>query len=467
MERPVREYLHENGCHPAQQGVGYDTIGSIATNVADGFTIAAVGDLIVTRPLTKGQHSGFGEIVALLRKADVTFGNMETNIFNIRSFQGSPQAEYGGAYHVGLPALGADLKAMGFNLVSYANNHTFDWGVEGMRETIRALDQNDIVHAGAGETLADAGAARFLETARGRVGLVSFASTFTPLSRAADAACEAPGRPGINALRVARSIVVLPEMLDSLRHIRNALPGFGSGREDPDRVVLAGTTYTAGPKAGYSYEANPQDVANVLRNVRRGKQFSDCCVATNHGHQPGNWSQEPPDYEQALARRLIDAGADAYIGHGPHQLRGIEIYKGRPIFYSLGNFIMDDLRTPVGADMFDAYGKDPRVDTDAEVTLAEMAGGYETDPGFCDPVYYESIIAVSRFEQNELAEVRLYPIELGHSKRFANRGIPCPAPGLQAKVILERLQRLSAAFGTEISIEDEVGVIRRRPSSAR
>lgn len=135
---------------------------------------------------------------------------------------------------------------------------------------------------------------------------------------------------------MARSIVVLPEMLDSLRHIRNALPGFGSGREDPDRVVLAGTTYTARPKAGYSYEANLQDVANVLRNVRRGKQFSDFCIATNHGHQPGNWSQEPPDYEQALARRLIDAGADAYIGHGPHQLRGIEIYKGRPIFYSLG-----------------------------------------------------------------------------------------------------------------------------------
>lgn len=124
--------------------------------------------ILVTRPLTKGQHSGFGEIVALLRKADVTFGNMETNIFNIRSFQGSPQAEYGGAYHVGLPALGADLKAMGFNVVGYANNHTFDWGVEGMRETIRALDQNDIVHAGAGETLADAGAARFLETARCR-----------------------------------------------------------------------------------------------------------------------------------------------------------------------------------------------------------------------------------------------------------------------------------------------------------
>lgn len=121
---------------------------------------------------------------------------------------------------------------------------------------------------------------------------------------------------------------------------------------------------------------------------------------------------------------MIDAGADAYIVHGPHQFRGIEIYKGRPIFYSVGNFIMDDIRTPVGADMFAAYGKDPRTHTDAEVTLAEMAEGYETDAGFSDPIFYESAIAVSRFENNQLAETRLYPIELGHSKRFANRGVP-------------------------------------------
>ncbi|MHC2303257.1 hypothetical protein ACVJBD_007524 [Rhizobium mongolense] len=105
---------------------------------------------------------------------------------------------------------------------------------------------------------------------------------------------------------------------------------------------------------------------------------------------------------------------------------------------------MDDLRTPVGADMFDAYDKDPGTDTDAEVTVAEMATGYETAPGFTDPVFYESIVTVSRFEQNQLAELRLYPIELGHSKRLANRGIPRLAPLPQAKSILERLPKLQS-----------------------
>lgn len=50
-----------------------------------------------------------------------------------------------------------------------------------------------------------------------------------------------------------------------------------------------------------SYEADPRDVAGILRNIRQGKQFADFCIATNHGHEPGNCSQEPPDYEHVFA----------------------------------------------------------------------------------------------------------------------------------------------------------------------
>ncbi|RWA59785.1 MAG: CapA family protein [Mesorhizobium sp.] len=450
----MEENSHDNGSHPARRADGYDTVGSIETNVADSFTMVAVGDLIVSRALTKGQHPGFEDIVKILRDADVTFGNMEMNIFDIRSFKGSPQAEYGGAYHISTPELAPDLRAIGFNILSRANNHTLDWGLEGMRETTRILDESGLVHAGVGENLAQAGAARFLETARGRVALLSFAATFEPMARACDPAGEAPGRPGLNPLRLTESIVVPPEMLENLRQVRDALPGDRPGLEDSARLALAGATFKVGDKAGYSYEPNPRDVADILRNVRRGKQFADFCIVTNHGHEPGNWSQEPPDYEQSFARKTIDAGADACIGHGPHQLRGIEIYKGRPIFYSLGNFMMDDIRTPVGADMFAKYGKKPQANTDAEVTVAEMARG------FSDPVFYESVITVSRFEQNQLAELRLYPIELGYAKRFANRGIPRLVTGQQAKAILERLQKLSEPFGTEIGIDNDIGVIK-------
>lgn len=113
---------------------------------------------------------------------------------------------------------------MGFNLVSYANNHTFEWGVEGMRETCQALDQNGIVYAGVGENLAQAGTARFLETPRGRVALISCASTFTPMSRACNPAGGAPGRPGLNPLRLEEWIIVSAAMFESLRQVRDALP---------------------------------------------------------------------------------------------------------------------------------------------------------------------------------------------------------------------------------------------------
>ncbi|WP_367158149.1 CapA family protein, partial [Mesorhizobium sp.] len=155
--------------------------------------------------------------MAVLKNADATLGNLETSIFDSRSFTGSPQAEFGGAYHVSLPAVGPDLKKMGFNIVSFANNYAFDWGVEGMRETCRLLDQSEIVYAGAGESLAQAAAARFLETLRGRVGLVSCATMFTPQSRAAEPAAKPPGRPGVNALRLTRQVIVSRVMLEDLK----------------------------------------------------------------------------------------------------------------------------------------------------------------------------------------------------------------------------------------------------------
>ncbi|CDX42680.1 conserved hypothetical protein [Mesorhizobium sp. SOD10] len=460
---------HENGSQPIQQNSGFDTVGSIATNVEDGFTMAAVGDLLFARPVTKGHYPGLVEVLRKFHGADVTFGNLETNILDVQT-KGCPQAEYGGAYCISDPQLGPDLGAMGFNMVSRANNHTLDWGLEGMRETSRALDENGIIHAGAGENLAQAGAARFLETPRGRVALVSFATTFMPMARACDPAGEAPGRPGLNGLRLTMRIVVPLEMLDCLRRVREVLPGYNPAGKNPSRVVLGGVTYEAGDKPSYSFEPNSRDIADILRNVRRGKQISDFCIATNHGHEPGVWSQEAPDYEQSFARRVIDAGADAYVVHGPHQLRGIEVYKGRPIFYSLGNFFCQDLRTPTGADMYEVYGKDPRVNTDAEVTVDEVAKGYPTAEGLVGPqsdtIFYESVVTNSRFEYNQLAELRLYPIELRRTNRFANRGVPRLAPLPQAKAILERLQELSKPFGTRIEIEDGVGLIRLQPSSA-
>lgn len=444
----------------------YDKVGSIETSVEDGFTMTAVGDLIVSRVMTKGKMHGFDEVIKLIQdaNADVTFGNFEGSIFDIKSFKGSPQAEYGGAYHVSLPAVAPDLRKIGFDLMSFANNHTMDWGPEGMRETEKHLENAGIVYSGAGESLAEASAARFLDTPHGRVGLVSFSTTFPPLFRAVDSVREAPARPGVCGVRVNHYVTVPPEMLKPLREIRNALSFRPPVDDNSDTVVLAAnfasTVCKAGDKIESCYYQNEKDVENIMWNVRRGKQFSDFLIVSAHTHQPGNAYTQPAEYQREFAHALIDAGADAYIGHGPHRIRGIEIYKGRPIFYSLGNFIMDDLRTPVGMDMFEEQGRDPITSTDAEVTVAEMKGGYVSEPGFTEQDFYESLLTTSRFENNRIVEIKLYPLELNQELRFADRGIPRRAPKERADIILKLLQEYSEPFGTKIEIEDGVGIIR-------
>ena len=79
---------------------------------------------------------------------------------------------------------------------------------------------------------------------------------------------------------------------------------------------------------------------------------------------------------------------------------------------------------------------------------------------FGDPIWYESVIAESRYEDGRVAEIKLYPVELGYELPGASRGIPRTARSDIGQKILETLQRLSQPYGTEIEIEDGIGVIR-------
>src|SRR5262245_31707977 len=121
------------------------------------WTLAAVGDVITTRRLAQFDHPedpAFHEMARLSRSADAAFANLEQSLFRIEDFQGWPAAETQGSWQFGPPEVAKDLKAMGFNLVNRANNHTTDYGVEGMRQTDKLLDELAIVHAGTGENLA-------------------------------------------------------------------------------------------------------------------------------------------------------------------------------------------------------------------------------------------------------------------------------------------------------------------------
>ena len=428
----------------------------LATSVADGFTLAAVGDCIIARPIS--QTPGFAPVGKLVHDADVAFGNFEGTAIDLTRTPAIPQAEFGGVWIIGAPAVAKDLRSIGFDLMSRANNHATDWGLEGMRQTDRALDEAGIVHAGTGEDRAAARGARYVDTDKGRVAIISMASTFTPLSRSAPPAGQAPGRPGVNALRTTRHALVTADELRALRKIRDEQPA-GSVRlpekENPDELDLFGVRYKAANRRGFTYTVDPVDEREILKSVRAAKQLSDFVIVTIHAHEPGNWSEEPADFLPKLAHAAIDAGADEFIGHGPHQIRGIEIYRGKPIFYSLGNFVFQlDLLEPVGSDLYEQYKIDGAAATDAEFNAMwnELVFGGD--------VWYQSVVATTRFEKGRAAEIQLRPIDLSYTARGADRGVPKLAGQDIAKVILERAARLSQPFGTQISIERGVGVIK-------
>lgn len=447
-----------------------------SANMPAGFTLVAVGDLIITDAIHARLRRTAPELLALLQDADVTFGNFEGTAIDLQKFGGHPSALAGGSWLISTPAVAPDLKLMGFNLISRANNHTTDWGVEGMRYTDGLFTQAGMVHAGTGETLAQARAPAFLSTPAGRVSLVALASRFEANARAIDPLGQIPGRPGLNALRTTRFVQVSPQRLSVLAGIRDALPkgmmrkSVLAADEKNGTVTLFDVKYRAhaglgggdeqgetGEQIGFTFTMDERDRTAILHNVRQAKQTSDFSVVSIHTHEPGNYSELPPDFMPVIAREAIEQGADAVIGHGPHQLRGIEIYQGKPIYYSLGNFFfMENQQQPITRDEYEKDKVEPM-----SMTAAEFMEHRRVHGVFKEQIWYESVVAVNRYDAaGALAEIVLHPIEMHwENERDADRGIPRLASGDDALRILTRLQRLSLHYGTAISIADGVGKI--------
>jgi poly-gamma-glutamate synthesis protein (capsule biosynthesis protein) len=136
-------------------------------------------------------------------------------------------------------------------------------------------------------------------------------------------------------------------------------------------------------------------------------------------------------------------------------LRGIELYRGRLIFYSLGNFeFQSGAIDPSAVDVFDRG-----VDLFG-LTLGTM-GNMESHPAPNpeEPIWWESVIAITKFDHGALKSIELQPIDLGVDLPMAQRGVPQLATPQRGAEILRRLALLSQHFGTQIRIENDLGFI--------
>jgi poly-gamma-glutamate synthesis protein (capsule biosynthesis protein) len=428
-------------------------------SIDDGFTLAAVGDCISARVLapTQDREPGFAAAVQLVREADVGFGNLETGVFDIRGFAGYQRQMEDWALQAP-PEVAADLKSLGFDLMSRANNHAVDWSIEGMRETGDWLDGAGIVHAGVGETLAQARAPRYLETPKGRVGLVSLHTTNKiDQAQALDQFGQVPPRPGFNSLRLRLTVRLPGPVLEGLREVEKKLdPAQQNAISKPGSkgFTLLGTRFEEGSTA-VGFEPFPEDMVEILKAVRSGKQNSDFLVVSAHVHEEGVDGDTHPAFLTEVAHALIDAGADAFIGHGVHRMWPIEIYDGKPILYGLGNFIFIDVLEPLTDVLYDDARDhiDRAIATDADVNHALNL------EGFNDARYFESVIARCRVSDGRIT-TSLHPVELGFGTGLTRSGIPRLAHGEQAQKTLDRVAAMSEQLGTRLSIECESAEVR-------
>ena len=424
--------------------------------------MALTGDSIVNRKLSVYDEPEYLAMIELMRGADIAFTNLETVLHDYEPY---PMAESGGTWMRSSPETADELAWAGIDMVARANNHTGDYGVLGMQLTSRYIREAGIVDAGAGMSLAEAREAKFLETASARVALISLSSSFAGHMRAGRSRDDVPARPGLNPLRL-KTTYVLPE--DSYESVRGAaeslgeftdLDGFprGTNENEPGRMNVLGRNFALGDEPRILREPNEDDVADIMAVINNASRLADFTIVTIHAHQHGGRREIPDPFLPVFARAAIEAGADVFVGHGPHVLQGIEIYQGKPILYSLGNFIFQNetlLRLP--AENYERYDLDERSHV-ADFNDARYESDAKGFPALQEN--WEAVVAVPRFRDRQLVELALHPIDLGFQRPRQVRGRPLFANEELGRKIIGDLQRLSEPFGTEIEIRRGIGYV--------
>ena len=416
----------------------------------EGLSMAATGDSMIVRQWpAAGTDPGFDGVSRLLQQASFAVTNLE-QVLGASSSSSSHDATRQG-WPIGSPTAASDLRRIGFTIVTRANNHAADRGAEGLQDTHDALVSAGLLDAGAGMDLDAARAPAYLGTSPQRIAIIAVTASARDEAHATRTRDAIRGRPGVSALRYAAEITADPGTYAALAQLANAEatnPAATSFR-------LSGRVVRKGATNAVALVPDPGDRDDILATIALARAQAEVVVVSIHSHEPGNLSQTPAAFIRDLAHGAIDRGATVVLGSGPRQLRGIEIYKQRPIFYSLGNFAFDAPMVPPGAG--DAF--------DANTNLNQLAlddpgqANRPTLPSFEDSMWWESIVATVHFDGQSVKRVRLDPIDLGTDAPLKDRGRPRQASRSRADQILQRVAELSKEYGTAIRIDNGVGLI--------
>ena len=352
-------------------------------------SVALVGDIFLQESLPDSAQ--LAEVRSLLEAADIAFGNLEAPLSN----RGVPTEKWVNMRMA--PALFDEIKALGFNALNLANNHMMDYGEAAFVDTMSNMILNDMNYVGVGLDIEQAWMPKVIDAGGFQVALLGAASTLGP------GLAAGPDRPGVAPIHVSESYHIDP----------------AASMEQPGSAPYVFT------------RAYAEDLERAVAAVDDIRRDADFVIMALHWGVPPFWRPRfqdgLADYQIEVGRALIDAGVDVIAGHHPHSLQEVEIYRGKPIFYSLGNFVFHHNRGP-----------------DLDTSVSRNAP-YAMTSARRDREWSETVIVLMQIDDDGGVSYALQPALLDDA------GNPSLLHGGEARALIERLSAISPNASLEYS----------------
>lgn len=369
--------------------------------------LTGVGDVNVRFENISDKPESIMAFVAPLLRTDISFFNEEA----IYSPRGIPPLLGDHVPRVNSPNNVAAITFAGFNIGSMANNHTMDLGWEYVDDTIQCLKKEGVQTFGVGRNLAEARKPVVVERKGTTVAFLTY-NMIGPLEHYAG-----PANPGCSYVRI-------KDLYERIEH-------------QPGTPVWV-----------YTY-ADRDDLEALRHDVIQAKAKADLVVLSFHWGI--HWVEHLlAMYQEEVGHAAIDAGADLILGHHPHVIKGIEVYKGKAIFYSLGNFAVNHPYRRHSAE--DSYSRWPGI---SHYQLLDVLYDHKTDPEY--PLYAfppksrPALIARCVIEGKKIEKVSFYPCLINGQ----GQPVPLKQRDPKGKQFIEYVESISKSQGRSLRLSWE------------
>lgn len=425
------------------------------------FSVTSTGDALFVAPYPQDYKEKSKSLRDYMNSCTLKLTNLETNLSDFEF----PGNAYSGGTWINTKSEYIEylIDNYGFDFYGNANNHAFDYGKEGMLSTIKVLEKYGLNHAGTGDSLDSAEKPAIIEKDGKKIAVFAVDASMEDASRAGRANYKFKARPGVNFLRKDVCYTVSEKQMEQLKDIAkttrlnfsrefNIATGFGLPDKEGE-FVFGGIKFTT--KKGVPVSScNKKDLDRIVNLIKKAKSENDYVFMLVHCHSDDNISHaNPAEFLKEFSKAVIDAGVNAVFGGGCHELRGVEMYKGYPIFYSLGDFVYQGMRVEyLPADFNEKINIDK--DTKApEALYARSRGG--TVGLHLMKENYLTVLPKITFEGDKVVDVEMMPVSLNFNDKSFMNGLPVEAKD-ESKEIFDIMTKLSLPFGTKLSLENNI-----------